>query len=325
MKLYLEYLNGDNPISGKTKFFWRLAAQFKEEGHELFSDPKKRVDIAIHNVTVRPVNAAFNIVRLDGICFDTRLNYKQKNMKIRDNLKKADGVVYQSHWAKAMCDKYIGVFKGPTAVIFNGADPAFYDSVEPRQMSCLNLFFAASRWRIFKRLEDIIESFIFADVPDSVLCIAGDTRKSGMDIGKYRHHDNIVLCGVLDDYGLATYLRRSTAFLHLSRYDACPNSVVEAIAAKTHVICGNVAGTREIVELSGGSVCCLEDPYDMEPVDVYHDLPCISKTNVASAMWDAIEFPVEISNEHVDIANISRQYQNFFRQLRKPRWKRKSV
>ena len=314
MRINLNYDESGKGTAGKSKFLNRLAVQLSCEGHRVTNAPFEKVDVALHSVKVKSVKASVNVLRLDGVYFDTKLDYRKKNQSIRQSFRLADGIVYQSQWAKAMCDRYLGKFDGPTAIILNGADPCFYQLYTKSITTCNYLFFAAARWRSFKRLKDIIESFVLAEIPDSELYVAGDLKKSDVRAEDYKQHRNIKFCGVLNNDKLAYYLKNCTAFLHLSRFDACPNGVVEAVAAKAHTICGNISGTREIVEPSGGTICDIEQPYDMKPIDVYN-IPKIDRQKVVCAMWYSIQTSKEINNSHVDIVNISHQYSNFFLQL----------
>lgn len=313
MKIYISYTD-KNQTAGKTKFLKRLAMQFQNDGYYVTNHPHEKVDVGLHRKKIKRGKTKINILRLDGVYFDTRLKWRKKNLSIKQQFKNIDGVVYQSQWAKAMCDKYLGEFDGPTNVILNGANLSFYEQAVPIDVSCKYLFFTSARWRRFKRLKDIIESFIEAGISNSELHIAGDLKSSGLeleDYKKYRIGEKIKFCGILNDIQIARYLKRATAFLHLSRFDACPNGVVEAVAAKTRVICGNITGPKEIVEPSGGIICDIEESYDMEPVDVYK-VPFIDKQKVIDAMWKAIRARKSITNNHVDIANISCQYYDFF-------------
>lgn len=313
MNIYVKYSDERVITAGKAKFLKRLAAQLFSLGYNITNQESQRVDVALHNIKInKKIKSQINILRLDGICFDSKLNYKNKNLRMQQNLKLADGVVYQSQWAESMCDKYLGKFDGPTAVIFNGADPEFYNETKALELPYDHLFFTSSRWRAFKRLTDTIESFIFANIPNSALYVAGDIEKSAINEKLYANWGNVNFLGTLNDEEIAFCLKRADAFLHLSRFDACPNGVVEAIASGTNVICGNISGTREVVELSGGIVCDIEEPYNMEPVDVYN-VPPIDKSVVIQALWNSINYQTEIYNDHVNIRNVADQYYQFFK------------
>jgi hypothetical protein len=120
--------------------------------------------------------------------------------------------------------------------------------------------------------------------------------------------DTIFYLGYIDDRPkLMSYFKYATASIHLCWFDACPNSVVEAIAQKCPVICNNVGGTRELVGPSGGYVLDLDPPYDYAPIDLYHPNP-VDSNLVIAAMRDCAAKMPSIINSHVDIGPVADKY-----------------
>jgi len=176
-----------------------------------------------------------------------------------------------------------------------------------------NVFIAFSKWRPHKRLRDIIESFLLANVDDSILFVAGNLSRSGLsdgEIDKYFGLPNVKYLGTLTHEQVASYLKVACASIHLCWFDACPNSVVEAIAAGVPVICNNTGGTPELVRPSGGFVCNVDKPYDLEPVDLYHP-PSIDRSLIAQAIVKSSQKKLEVKNDHVLIENVAKQYLDF--------------
>jgi len=216
-----------------------------------------------------------------------------------------------------MCDKYLGEFRGPSRIIFNGTDPNFYDKVLPVKVKQKNVFITFCRWRPHKRLRDTIDCFLLANIEDSILFVAGDlsrSRFSKSERSKYFSLPNVEYLGVLKQRELAPYLKAACASLHLCWVDWCPNSVVEAVVARTPVICGNVGGTQELVKPSGGYVCDTDKPYDLELIDLYSPPP-INKESVAQAMRRCCQEKPKIDNSHVLIEKTARNYLEFMKKL----------
>jgi len=310
MKVYLQNRHIRN--TGKGFFFERLAVALKKENIEIITNPSVQHDISLQIVCLRKANTKHYVLRFDGVWHNTDMNYAAKNILLRQSLNKADGIVYQSEFSKKMCDKYLGKFEKKWSIIFNGVRTNVpFVSIEKKHKY---VFLAASRWRPHKRLRDIMESFLLADVEDSVLYVAGDVTLSGIskqELGKYFSTPRIKYLGVISQKTLSSYHKISNGFLHLSWIDWCPNCVVEAISAKVPVITNNIGGTQELVVPSGGFVLPLDNEYDCKPCQLYKP-PKIDRMIVADTIRKCCYKEIEITNDHIDIQNIARQYKKFF-------------
>lgn len=309
MKICIErYL--EKTTDGKTLFCNRLGTELLQRGVSVTGNINDPVDISIDMIRIKHPTSKIKILRLDGVYFDNQIDYKRKNKILLDSMKKADGVIYQSQFSKDMCDKYLMHFNRPKQIIFNGAPPAFYSTAKDTRKNYKYVFFAMANWRKFKRLEDSIESFLLADIDDSVLYIGGDISRSGVNKKTYANNPKVKFLGHMIQDQIASYLKIADGVLHLSWFDACPNSVVEAVTSGVPVICGNVGGTQEIVKRSGGYVCNIEKPYKLESVNVYNP-PKINRNKVASAILKCILDRPVINNDHVNIKNTADKYLEF--------------
>ena len=310
MKVYIPV--GDNPSTGKGFFCQRLEQQMREAGVEM-SGPNKS-DVSLHLIRLQDAGGK-RVVRLDGVYHNKKQNWKQRNRPLKKNLHRADAAIYQSEFSRGMCDEYLGKFDGPTKVIPNGADPRYYETVKLFEKKHEHVFFTSSRWRPHKRLRDIIECFRLADIPDSILYVAGGLQKSGLSKSEKRtifSDGRVQHLGKLSQEQLGGVLRAADAFIHLCWFDSCPNGVVEAIAAKTPVITNNVGGTCELVRPTGGIVCDIDEPYNRKPVKLYEP-PAFDRTLIAEAMTRcAAERPV-VDPAHIDIRRIANEYLEFFK------------
>ncbi|MFX0140287.1 MAG: glycosyltransferase family 4 protein [Candidatus Hodarchaeota archaeon] len=318
MKIFIE--NSDkniNELKGKSLFCARLANEFRLNGIKVTGNLESKTDISLNVIKLKHKKSAKKILRLDNVWHDTAKQWEQKNRNIQESLKKADGVIYQSEFARTMCNKFLGEPDCPSIVIFNGSDPNYYKNITPIKEPYEHIFLAFSKWRPHKRLRDIIESFLLAEIPNSILIVAGHLDRSGIDKKdalKYFSKFNTRWIGMVEHSILASYLKIARASIHICWFDACPNSVVEAIVAGVPVITNNTGGTFEIVGPSGGYILYLDEPYDYKPVDLYNPPP-INRNKIAEALWDCIEDPPVIDCEHVDIKNIAKQYLDFMEKV----------
>jgi glycosyltransferase involved in cell wall biosynthesis len=303
-----------SPSTGKGFFFYRLANCLRKKGVTIVEDSYK-ADVALHNTRVKHNNAIINVVRIDGVYHNNKQNYKLMNKKVFKGVHKdADGIIYQSNFSKKIADRFIGEFKRSFAIIPNGADPHFYSNIMPYERQYDSVFITVSRWRPHKRLRDIIESFLLAGLKKSILYVVGDLKQSGLtdkEKKKYLDNKSVMFLGVLDQKSLSKYLVSSDVFIHLCWLDNCPNSVVESICAGVPVITNNVGGTHEIVSKSGGYVVPIDNPYNLNPCDLYSP-PNIDREMVSKIIIKASESNVKVSYSHVDIDNVAIEYKRFF-------------
>jgi len=300
-----------NTLKGKSLFCNKLAKIFKRQGITITDDINTYADASINVIRIKHQNSKVRILRLDGIWHDTGKNYVQKNLSIKQDLMRADAVIYQTQYAKKMADKYLGIANKPTAVILNGSE------IQKDDHRKGNHFIAFSKWRPHKRLQDTIESFLLAGIPNCKLVIAGNYKNCGIEITKlhkYLDHPAINYIGSVDQKILNHYLENAIGSIHLCWFDACPNSVVEALCHNVPVITNNVGGTKELVEPAAGYVCEVDKPYDMNPVDLYHP-PKINRRLVANNIWKCYEEKPKVINDHLDIENIAEQYLTFIKGL----------
>jgi len=281
---------------------------------------KRRCDICLNVISGKcGIKGVKNVLRLDGVYFDYREDYFNKNSPIISSLRKNDAIVYQSHYSRLLCNRYLGEANKTSTIIYNGYDPLKFKPKFPSDFGCEVLFLASSLWRPFKRLRDTIISFVLADIANSILFIAGKIDRSGLtakEIRSYSKLKNIRFLGQLTEYKLMEYVSACTALIHLSWLDNCPNSVVEALCAKKPVICSNATGTKEIVGKCGGLVLSIDEVYDFRPCNVDKP-PAIDRNKVADALRYCVNNVIEVDNTCVDIRNVAKKYVTFFNKVLK--------
>jgi glycosyltransferase involved in cell wall biosynthesis len=311
MKVYLP--TSDDAKTGKGLFINRLSKELSN--YTEVTNKSEKCDIALHLIKIEKVNAKHHIIRYDGVYHNTDQDYKHINKEISKHMKNAHGVVYQSEFSKIMCKKYLGKFTGPSAVIHNGIDISSFNNVKPMDSPYKYNIMAVSRWRPHKRLRDIIESFLLANINDSMLWVAGELDNSGLSKKDINRYSKVKFLGRIDQSTLTRYYKLCNASIHLCWFDCCPNSVVEAIAANCVIISNNVGGTPELTKKSNGIICNIDAPYDYKPVKLYNP-PKINRSIVAEAIQLACK-GIKVENQFIDIKNIAKQYLEFFNEVNK--------
>ena len=306
MKVCLVTSKGDWKLgqTGKGKFAIRLGTEFEKMGIEVTSDTEAKSDIALHfgKMLCTP-NAKKQIVRMGPAHVDTNQDYKKLNKRKAEAIRKADGVVYQSQFSKRMCDKFLGEAKCPTAVIFNGADPEFYEKLPYATGRKWNFLVATRTFTKQKRLKYVIKAFKQAAITDSCLWIAGKVEKKEM-------HDDIKYLGLLSDEALGSYHKSSHCFINICYADACSNAVAEALVSVSEggklVICCSQSGNEEML---GSHHAVINDkPWDFKPISKW------PKPNVAELveLMKASTWCRGGPKKYLHIDNIAMQYRDFF-------------
>ena len=296
MKIFLDNVNlnstsGPNHFGTKlNKYISRLGATCTTNLDESSLDVQLSFIESIQNSNLPLVQ------RLDGIYFDIDTDNKLMNSNLQKTYENSAGVIFQSEYCRDLCFKYLGAHDNYT-VIHNGADYELIDEIEPLQDSLLDKFdtvwTCASRWRPWKRLRQNVEYFINFSGENDCLVVAGNPPDD--EVVK---HNRVFYVGRLPVDILFSLYKRSKYFIHLARYDACPNVVVDARASGCQIICSSLAGTKEV---AGPNALVVEDvPWDLEPVSTSR-IPDIKFDNVTKNTY----------NTNIDMTFVAKNYLNF--------------
>jgi glycosyltransferase involved in cell wall biosynthesis len=296
-----KYGTWDGAKTGKGYFAQRLICALQALGVEVITDPKPKADIDLQfgKHSYEP-NARKNIVRMGPA--HVGKDHREQNVKKRQALKHADAIIYQSEFGRKMCDAFLGTFKGgPAKVIFNGADQDIFN--KGMKLDGPYLFIASTRaWTPQKRLNDIINAFRLADIPDAELGIIGDIEPAVLD-------GNIEIYGPRNQGFVARMLGRAHTLISIVWLDCMPNSACEAICAGCNVVTTSASGTPEIAP----SLVLQETEWDFGPCDPMNP-PKVDRNALAELMRKAIKAPAP-DPWPVDINNIAKQYLAFFEEV----------
>ena len=147
-------------------------------------------------------------------------------------------------------------------------------------------------------MPDNIRYFLEFSGDNDCLIVAGNPLQN-----EIIEHERVFYTGQLDPKTLFSIFKKSKYFIHLARYDACPNVVVDARAAGCHIICCSEGGTKEIA--GKGATIVVEEPWDYSPVDVDNP-PRLEFNNI-------VENDI-MSNIHMD--NVTDRYIKYLKQIK---------
>jgi len=277
------------------------------------------------NVVRNPWNRPY-FFRVDGVGFDKSRTQEEMdvlNKSILDGIKNAKGVIYQSEFSKKLAEKTLNYTPDHSTVIINGTNQDIFTEMGENYRKKLNIssdalvFITSARWRPRKRLKDtinIFKAFSKNYNGETYLLVIGFDDNND---------ENIIYIPHVENSELPAYLRTADIYLFLGWVDPCPNSVVEAISCGLPVICTNVGGTKEILELTNGGIIVNTDPkYNFEYVDL-NNPPIPEYTLIIEAMNSMVnnlkQFKEQVDKIKVDIKYVAKEYYKFIHKTMKPK------
>lgn len=295
-----------NSTAGPHWFARKLANTLKNKGHTISAFPDG-ADIQLSIVMAGQRHDRLPIIqRLDGIYYDIQKKYKAMNEPIHATYKIANGVVFQSEWSKRLVESFFGPAEN-YAIIHNGADVEIIQNTAPaiglenydKVWSCVSSwYYEDGTQRYIKRLGENIRYFQEHSGENDILCVAGNVKDFiNPDPSK------ILFLGELQIEQLYSLYRATDNFIHLGRFDSCPNVVVDARAAGCHIICSSLGGTVEVA--GSNSTVIVEDDWDFAPFE----------SNVESKL-DFSRVDLSLSKGmDISMDYVSNEYLKFFEEI----------
>jgi len=302
--------------TGKVQFLRRLMVEFeKYDDIKIVTENESKIDIELNLIHVEKMRnrKAKQVVRIDG----TNTPDMKTAKRIGKALSIVDGVVYQSEYAKKATLFHIKKrIKVKTRgccieeVIFNGADPEFYNNIQPAAKVFEKNIITVAKWRRLKRLKETTRIFLdLIDRQDVGLIVIGQ------DVDYKVKHPNIKYLGKVDPVTLGSYYKMCDVQCLLSWTDACPNTVVECINAGTPCVVGNQGGSHEL--LGGikncGMSCNIDPIYNWKSPVVPKGIS--NAQEVADSLIYYLDNPTTAVNSEIHIANVALRYKSFFEKI----------
>lgn len=304
---------------GPGVFMRRLLAYMKEHhgikvvesGHDLYFSSVWRGPGGKANPANPSDRRSRSIHRADGVYFDTlKSGGTGMNKRIGLSINRSTGVVYQSRFSKDMCKSIAKARNGNCKIIYNGMDSSVYNRVSVDKLGYDKLLVACATWRPLKRPLAIAKGFLKANVSNAGLVMIGpiESRDKVRDprihyVGKCKTEDTL------------SFYKSADAVIHISRMDACPNVVVEALCAGVPVIGNNVGGTAELIKDDGVIVDI--DPVMPKPYKRFEmrKPESVNKRLIAQGIHDCLGKKWDIHRPELEMSFCADQYYDFFKQV----------
>lgn len=279
-------------------------------------------DINIFSNLARIIYGKPYIFRVNGIYFNKRATARDneiRNRPIFEGIDNAIGVVFQSSFSYELVVNFHKRMTKHYAIINNGVDIDIFSSNGSNRRKELGIrnndlvFLTAAKWRVHKRLKDVINIFLEYEKNTNKTCHL-------LILGKDSHikeiiHPHIHELRYVRPRDMPEWYRTGNVFLFLSWLDNCPNSVIEAIACGLPVVCSNQGGTKEIVEMTnGGIVAKTDEDFNFKPIDLY-DPPKPDYDIIMNAINKIVEnyddYVQCIDRAMIDIDEVAKRYVGF--------------
>jgi|TARA_B110000238_G_C16094897_1_gene425607 glycosyltransferase involved in cell wall biosynthesis len=314
---------------GPAIFMARLKEALKKNNlvkTSFFFDPT--IDLILTQNTPKNIWKKPYVLRLDNFFYSAHFSkkeYHKLNSPIIKSIQNSNGLVYQSKFSKFAINKLITVKKKiPNEIIHNGVDLKRFNKNGKNLRKNFGIsssdlvFITSASFRPIKRLNDIIKSFIAYDklsLKKKYLIVLGGVND------KYKNFPtNIIFSGEIKHELLPDWYRTGDIFLFFSYIDACPNTVIEALATRLPILCTNLGGTKELVELTnGGIVVNADKPICLLKVNMLK-LPKPNYKVIIQGIKKIVKLKNKISSEmnlnKIDINFVSKKYHRFIKNIK---------
>jgi len=297
------FINQTNPTGGPGIFGNRLAKAIARRGHEFTNTFP--LDLNISFITGEYYESATNLLRLDGLYLDSgmpEINRQAENAPIFDSYNRFDKIIFQSEFSKKVYEAFTGTVR-PNEVIHNGV-PITFNPFDRHEVDD-KVIIASASWRRHKRLEEAIEAFKSSELKHVKLVVlnAHDyVKKTKIDVP-----DNVQIMGSVPPHELYDWYQRAHGMIHLCWLDSCPNSVVEALACGTPVLCSHNGGTKELIKHNGVVIKLEEDYHPGKLVDLYNP-PKVNLNTIVEGVHELLETDTGFYRKDLEIRQVAQKY-----------------
>jgi glycosyltransferase involved in cell wall biosynthesis len=258
MKIHIHYKFTDGPYGGGNQFLKALRSELLKRGayasdidgadiclfngspFDSYSHIEKMHDVFIRNPYI------LYIIRVDGPTVSARGSglFYDKLIKKINNIY-CDGIVFQSAWSRKQNQRITGIASVNEAVILNAADPDIFNPIGKEKFDAnRKIRLIATSWSNNERKGFPVYEYLDNNMNWS--------KYAMMFVGNcpMRYH-NIKCLQPISSTALADILRQNDIYLTASRNDACPNSLLEAMACGLPAIAFNHGGHPEMIGQGG--------------------------------------------------------------------------
>ncbi len=222
----------------------------------------------------------------------SRRKNERLNAPIREALRHADGIVFQSQFTYWMVQHFIGPTP-PGRCILNGVDTRLFSPEPGERRHKKNIDILVShQFRLHKRLHDVVRTVaqlkqLSPERPITLHVLGGDSRDAfhyaRQAIAETGMADNVKFWGQQPPERLPDFYRQCDFMIALPLWDPCPNAVVEGISCGLPVITTEAGGIPEIIGEAGRVITEKLPLYYTD----HHHYPFLPRVNIEQAAHEA--------------------------------------
>lgn len=254
MKIFIPFARKD--IGGTKTFFQNLSFALTARGISVSNQFSKDfdtlfiiADCPLRNVLYAKIFGKNIIQRLDGVyhrATPAGWLYPLYNLKMKlIHRFFADQVIYQSIFSQKSSEKFLGKTRAKTHLIYNGTDTKKISLCRNTTIQSKVRLVTFAKFRRMDQIVPLIESVKLLDPEKFSFDIYGSYTEN-LEIFFKNLPKNISFLGKKENDELLALLNQYHIFL-FSDQSACPNSVLEAMAAGLPVVAYNRGSIPEIV------------------------------------------------------------------------------
>lgn len=270
-------------VGGTSSFARKFAKEAERQGYQVVFDWHQPFDCVLViadapllSLLAAKIRGKRIIQRLDGVYHPATpagrwFRFYNLKMQLLHNWL-ADSIIYQSRFSEQSCEQFLGKPGAPTTIIYNGVDLSAYQPAKPTSSKTLRLV-TSGLFRRRDQIEPLLRSVRRLKIPWE-LSIYGPFKQGIASLVDSTATDKRVHWrGSRTVSELASELSHHDIYL-FSDQSACPNAVLEAMAAGLPIIAFDRGSIAELVETGhNGYVVPLthqdsfRNPYPFKEID----------------------------------------------------------
>lgn len=283
-----------NPQVGPGIFMQRLVKCLCEQFNVKIVKTNPDIFLGVVHLEGAPKGVR-TVLRLDGLYWD-KARFA-RNKYIFESIKKANGIIFQSEFARNCYGHYIRCPQN--CVILNGVDLNWIRSIPPAKI--VPGIVSTAQWRPTKRYKSICKGYIESGL-EMPLHLVGEKPADAIN------HSGIIWHGKKSTEETIAIVKACKYAIHLCQFDFCPNSVIEEVALGLKVLHTAGGGAPEIVKENGLAIP-VDGDWDYKvlngPTEINTEL-------VATYLKKMIEMNVPLQERNdLDISITAKKYYDF--------------